>query len=238
MKQIGACGSGARWSTTRPPYLRLCPANPGNPRRDIEGESASTGKDIRSGRTCRCADRAARQPPRPLASRGQQVVDIGSDLRWIRIPVALPVAVYLPIWTRKLAIVGSTPLANCVVRSAQAAIRPEMRCPCHGASGRCGTDDLPLLGKRSIKLRPDFQANAPVPIDGDVATGSRLLRTHCIPDQPTALRHDARKLGRAGLSSDDSDGHTIDLVELDCRGRQWFSSATCSFSPEILEPRR
>jgi len=148
------------------------------------------------------------------------------------------VAVYLPIWTRKLAIVGSTPLANCVVRSAQAAIRPEMRCPCHGASGRCGTDDLPLLGKRSIKLRPDFQANAPVPIDGDVATGSRLLRTHCIPDQPTALRHDARKLGRAGLSSDDSDGHTIDLVELDCRGRQWFSSATCSFSPEILEPRR
>ena len=37
---------------------------------------------------------------------------------------------------------------------AQAAIRPEMRCPCHGASGRGGTDDLPLLGKRSIKLHP------------------------------------------------------------------------------------
>src|SRR5580704_3918430 len=27
------------WSTTRPPCLRLCPANPGNPRRNIEGES-------------------------------------------------------------------------------------------------------------------------------------------------------------------------------------------------------
>ena len=160
-------------------------------------------------------------PRRPAASRGQQVVDIGSDLRWIRIPFALPVAVYLPIWTRKLAIVGSTPLANCVVRSAQAAIRPEMRCPCHGASGRCGTDDLALLGKRSIKLHPDFQANAAVPIDGDVATGSRLLRTHCVPDQPTALRHDARKLGRARLASDDSEGDTIELVELDCRGRQW-----------------
>jgi len=52
---------------------------------------------------------------------------------------------------------------------AQAAIRPEMRCPCHGASGRGGTDDLPLLGKRSIQLHPDFQANAAVPIDGDVA---------------------------------------------------------------------
>jgi len=52
-------------------------------------------------------------------------------------------------------------------------------------------------------------------------TGARLLRTHCIPDQPTALRHDARKLGRAGLASDHSEGHTIELVELDCRGRQW-----------------
>ena len=79
----------------------------------------------------------------------------------------------------------------------------------------------PLLGKRSIKFHPDFQANAPVPIDGDVATGARLLRTHGIPDQPTALRHDARKLGRAGLASDHSEGHTIELVELDCRGRQW-----------------
>ena len=69
-----------------------------------------------------------------------------------------------------------------------------MRCPCHRASGRCGTDDLPLLGKRSIKLHPDFQVNAAVPIDGDMATGVRLLRTHCIADQPTALWHDARKL--------------------------------------------
>ena len=160
--------------------------------------------------------------PRPLpASRGQQIVDIGSDLQWIRIPFALPVAVYLPIWTREFAIVGSTPLANCIVGSAQAAIRPEMRRPCHGASGCGGTDDLPLLGKRSIKFNSDFQANAAVPIDGDVATGARLLRTHCIPDQPTALRHDARKLGRAGLASDHSEGHTIELVELDCRGRQW-----------------
>ena len=91
----------------------------------------------------------------------------------------------------KFAIVGSTPLANCIVRSAQAAIRPEMRCPCHGASGRRGMDNLPLLGKRSIKLHPDFEANAAVPIDGNVATGSRFLRTHCIPDQPTALRHEA-----------------------------------------------
>jgi hypothetical protein len=86
--------------------------------------------------------------------------------------------------------------------------------------GRCGTDDLALLGKRSIKLHPDFQANTAVPIDGDVTTGACLLRTHYIPDQPTALRHDARKLGCARLPSDDCDGHTIELVEPDCRGRQ------------------
>jgi hypothetical protein len=159
--------------------------------------------------------------PQRAASRGQQVVDIGLDMRWICIPFGLPVAVDLPIWTRKLAIVGSAPLANCIVRSAQAAIRPEMRSPCYGASGRCGTDDLALLSKRSIKLHPDFQANAAVPIDGDVATGSRLLRTHCIPDQPTALRREARKLGCARLPSDDCKGHTIELVELDCGGRQW-----------------
>jgi hypothetical protein len=87
--------------------------------------------------------------------------------------------------------------------------------------GRGGTDDLALLGKQSIKLHPYFQTNAAVPIDSNVATGSRLLRPHCIPDQPTALRHDARKLGCAGLASDDCEGHTIELVELDCRGRQW-----------------
>jgi hypothetical protein len=170
-------------------------------------------------------------------SRGQQVIDIGSDLPWIRIPFALPVAVYLPIWTRKFAIVGSTPLANCIVRSAQTAIRPEMRCPCHGASGRCGTDDLALLGKRSIKLHSDLQANAAVPIDRDVATGSRLLRTHCIPDQPTALRHDARKLGCTRLPSDDCEGHTIELVELDCRGRQW-TLPYCVKMASAVTPRR
>ncbi len=177
-------------------------------------------------------------PRRPPASRGQQVVDIGSDLRWIRIPFALPVAVYLPIWTRKLAIVSSTPLANCVVRSAQAAIRPEMRCPCHGASGRCGTDDLALLGKRSIKFHSDFQTNSAVPIDGDVATGSRLLRTHCVPDQPTALRHDARKLGRARLASDDSERDTIELVELDCRGRQWAPPYYIKLARAVTTRRR
>jgi hypothetical protein len=54
-----------------------------------------------------------------------------------------------------------------------------------------------------------------------MATGSRSLSTHCVPDQPTALRHDARKLGCARLASDDSEGDTFKLVKLDRRGRQW-----------------
>ena len=139
--------------------------------------------------------------------------------------------------------VGTTPLANCIVRSGQAAVRPEMRCPCHGASGRRGMDNLPLLGKRSKKLHPDFQANAAIPIDGDVATGPHLLRTHCIPDQPTALRHDARKLGRARLASDDGEGDTVELVELDCRRRQWIfpirlSRVLAAFAARAPQPCR
>jgi len=34
-------------------------------------------------------------------------------------------------------------------------------------------------------------------------------------------RHDARKLGRARMTSDHSEGHTFELVELDCRRLQW-----------------
>src|SRR5262249_41356302 len=123
--------------------------------------------------------RTVRARPRRAASRGQQVVDIGSDLRWIRIPFALPVAVYLPIWTRKLAMVGSTPLANCIVRSAQAAIRPEMRCPCHETSRRGGTDHLPLLGKWSIKLGECCRPNR-------WRRGDRLaLAGHALHSRPT-----------------------------------------------------
>jgi hypothetical protein len=72
---------------------------------------------------------------------------------------------------------------------------------CRGASGRCGADELALLGNWSMKLHPDLQTNAAVPIDRDVTPNPRLLRTHSGPDEPTALRLDARKLGRARLAS-------------------------------------
>ena len=152
-------------------------------------------------------------------------MDIGPDQRWVGVPFALPVAVYLPIWPRELATISSAPMANCLMRCAEAAIRPKMRCPCDGTGGRRGTDDLPFLDKRPMNLDPGFQANAAVPIDGDVAAGRRLLCLHCVPDQPTALRHQARKLGRVRPAPDDSEGHARELVGLDRRGRHVDLSA-------------
>jgi hypothetical protein len=71
-----------------------------------------------------------------------------------------------------------------------------------------------VLGKRSEKLNPHFEPNAAIPVDGDVATGLRLLCTHCVPDKATAFRYHARELGRTCLASDDSEGDTIELLEL------------------------
>jgi hypothetical protein len=41
-----------------------------------------------------------------------------------------------------------------------------------------------------------------------------LLRAHCVPDEATAFRYHARELGRTCLASDDSEGDTIELLEL------------------------
>lgn len=145
----------------------------------------------------------------------QQIVDVRANSRWIGIPLALPVAVDLPVWTREAVIVGPTPPANGVVRGAEAAIRPEMRCRCHCASRRCRANDVAVLGKRPMKLHPHLEPNAAIPIDSDVATCLCLLRTHDVPDQATALRYDASEIGRARLASDDGERDTIESLELD-----------------------
>ena len=49
-------------------------------------------------------------------------------------PFALPVTVDLPVWTREAVIVGPAPPVNRVVRRAEAAIRPVVRCLCHRSS--------------------------------------------------------------------------------------------------------
>jgi hypothetical protein len=89
-----------------------------------------------------------------------------------------------------------------------------MRCRRRCASGRCRSDHLAVLRKRSEKLNPHFEPNAAIPIDGDVATGLRLLCAHCVPDEATAFRNHARELGRTCLASDDSEGDTIQLLEM------------------------
>ena len=89
-----------------------------------------------------------------------------------------------------------------------------MGCRRHRAGRCCRTYDLALLGKRSVNLHPHLEPNAAIPIDSDVATALRLLRTYCIPNQATALRYHARELGRLGLAPDDGEGSTIELLEL------------------------
>jgi hypothetical protein len=143
-----------------------------------------------------------RLPLAHVRSTGQLVVDIRTNLRRIGTPLGLPVTVDLPIWPRKAVIVGLAPLANSTVRSAKAAIRPQVRCRCRRASGCCRAYDLALLGKRSMQLHPYFEPNAVIPIDSDVAASLRLLRAHYVPDQATALGYHARELGRARLASD------------------------------------
>src|ERR1700755_376625 len=66
-------------------------------------------------------------------STGQLLVDVGANLRWVGVPLGLPVAVYLPVGAGEAVVVGFAPLADCVVRGAKAAIGAEMCCRCHGA---------------------------------------------------------------------------------------------------------
>ncbi|SPE18291.1 exported hypothetical protein [Candidatus Sulfotelmatomonas gaucii] len=144
----------------------------------------------------------------------QQVKDIRADLRGIRIPLILPVAIHLPIWPREPVMVGAAPVTNSAVRGTKTAIRSKVRRPCCRAGGRCRENDWSTLDKGPQKLHSDFKPDAPIPIDSDVASRPRLLRTHFVPDEATALWHHTRKLGRARLALDDSKGNTIKLPEL------------------------
>ena len=58
---------------------------------------------------------------------GQLVVDVGANLGGVGVPLGLPVAVDLPAWAREAVIVGHAPLANCIVRSAEAAAGAELK---------------------------------------------------------------------------------------------------------------
>ena len=177
------------------------------------------------------------QPQRPtlahVRSTGQLVVDIRTNLRRSGIPLGLPVTVDLPFWPREAVIVGPAPLANGIVGGAEAAIRPEVRCRCHRAGGRCRTYNFALLGKRSMQLHAYLQPNAAIPIDSDMAASLRLLCAHYIPDQSTALGYNARKFGRASLATDYRSRHTLELLELNvarCHGTFSFGTWLRSYA--------
>ncbi len=123
---------------------------------------------------------------------------------------------------------------NCFVRGAEATIRSEMRCRCHCASGCCREYDSGALGEWSVKLNTYFEPNGAIPIDGDVATGLRLLCTHFVPYQATALRYYAGEFGRVCLASDDSDGDTLELLELNGGRRHGVFPITAGVAHFVL----
>src|SRR5262249_8064716 len=125
------------------------------------------------------------------------------------------VTVDLPVGTCDGVVVRFAPLANGVVRGAEAAIGSEMRDRRY-VSRRCrGAHHLPVLGEGSMKLDAHFEANGAIPIDGDVTSVPHLLRPDGIPDQPTALRHDARELSRTRLTPNDGERDTWESSDLD-----------------------
>jgi hypothetical protein len=72
----------------------------------------------------------------------------------------------------------------------------------------------PLIDKRAMELHSNFESNAAIPIDGDVATGLCLLRAHGLPDHAAALRYHSRELGRIGLASNDGERDAFESLKL------------------------
>jgi len=121
----------------------------------------------------------------------------------------------LPVGSREAVMVVAAPPSNGLVRTGERSIRTEMRRPCDRACRRCRACDLAVLGKRPKNLHADFESNAAIPIDSDMAAGRRVLCPQGFPDQATALRYDARELGRARLAPDHSQRDAIEPLEPD-----------------------
>lgn len=123
---------------------------------------------------------------------------------------------------------GLTPSLNRVVRRSKAAIWTQVGRRCNRAGRRGGMHHLPVLGKRSEQLDAHFEPNAAIPVDGDVAAASRLLRSHGIPNQATTLWYDTRKFGCAHLAPDDGERDTLARLDLDDVWRHRWALYTIS----------
>jgi len=124
--------------------------------------------------------------------------------------------------------IGVAPALNRVVRRAKAAVRTKVSRRCHGSGGRRRMHDLPEFRKRSEQLDAHFGPYAPIPVDGDVATASSLLRSHGIPDQAATLGYHTRELGCAYLAPDYSERNAFAPLNLDDVGRHRWVLYTIS----------
>src|SRR6478735_1137135 len=100
--------------------------------------------------------------------RRKQVEHIGADLRWIRIPLALPMAVDFPAGARKPVVPSAAPLVNRLVRRPKAAVRAHVGDRRDRPGGRCGAHEIVPLHEWPVHLRAHFEPNRPIPIDRNV----------------------------------------------------------------------
>ena len=101
------------------------------------------------------------------------------------------------------------------MRRAKAGIGPEVCRRCHEAGGCCRTNHFALPAERGLKFDADFDPDAAIPIDRDMPAGLDLLGAHHLPDQATALRHQAREIGGLRLTPDDGERNAFELPDLD-----------------------
>ena len=131
------------------------------------------------------------------------------------VPVVLPVIVDLPAWAGEWVFVGLAPSLNRVVRRAEAGVWTKVGRRCGRSARRGGAHDFAVLRKRSEQLDANFEPYAAIPIDGDVATAARLLRSHGIPDQAAILRHNTRELGCVRLAPDNGERNRLAPMDFD-----------------------
>src|SRR3982751_677248 len=161
-----------------------------------------------------CCRPDSQMPFPEFPSRRHQIKDIRPNLRRIRIPALFPVAVDLPLGPDKLMIGGFRPVVNRLVGGPKAAVWTQMRDPRDRAGRRRRAHDLASLAECSLQFDTHFEADGVVPVDGNVATCLRVLRTCRVPYQATTLRHDARQLRCACLSSKDREWNARELLKV------------------------
>jgi hypothetical protein len=86
------------------------------------------------------------------------------------------------------------------------------------ARGGGGRDNLTISWEVLVTLNPDFQADAPVPIDGNVSATLEVVGAQKLPDQAATFGYEPGQIGRAGTAPHYCDGNGAELLEVNVVG--------------------